>query len=217
MQESKIQLATIVSLPFEENSFVAWLPGRDDCLVVDPGLEPVKITSFLDEKRLHPAGILITHGHGDHIGGNEALKRRWPEARLIIGEDEAEKLVNPVLNLSSMLGTPRVSPPADELVRHGQTVSVAGFDLEVLAIPGHSTGHVVYLWRGQDPHLVFVGDVIFAGSVGRTDFPDGDFEQLASGIRSNLYTLPDTTVLLPGHGPATTVGREKRTNPFVRG
>jgi glyoxylase-like metal-dependent hydrolase (beta-lactamase superfamily II) len=108
-----------------------------------------------------------------------------------------------------------VSPPADELLRDGDTVTAAGLDFEVLAIPGHSAGHVVYLWRGGDPMLAFVGDVIFAGSIGRSDFPDGDFDLLTSGIRSKLFTLPDATVLLPGHGPSTTVGREKRTNPFV--
>jgi glyoxylase-like metal-dependent hydrolase (beta-lactamase superfamily II) len=87
--------------------------------------------------------------------------------------------------------------------------------LEVLAVPGHSAGHVVYLWRGGTPPLAFVGDVIFAGSVGRTDFPDGDFDQLARGIREKLFTLPDETLLYSGHGGPTTVGHQRRSNPYV--
>jgi hydroxyacylglutathione hydrolase len=212
-----IRAVQIVSVPFEENAYVVSLPGRDDCFVVDPGLEPQKIIQYLEKEKLAPVAILNTHGHGDHIGGNAALKRRWPAARLVIGADEAAKLTDAELNLSAAFGMSIVSPPADVLVRDGETFSAAGLDLEVRAIPGHSLGHVVYLAKGCDPMHVFVGDVIFAGSIGRSDFPDGDFSQLAAGIRTKLYTLPDPTVLLPGHGPSTTVGREKRTNPFVFG
>jgi glyoxylase-like metal-dependent hydrolase (beta-lactamase superfamily II) len=136
---------------------------------------------------------------------------------LVIGAGDAGKLISPRSNLSAIFGLPVTSPPADVTVEEGNVYSAAGFDLEVLAIPGHSTGHVVFLWKTHDPHIAFVGDVIFAGSIGRTDFPDGDFEALAEGIRTKLYTLPDSTILYSGHGPATTVGKEKRHNPFVRG
>jgi glyoxylase-like metal-dependent hydrolase (beta-lactamase superfamily II) len=108
-----------------------------------------------------------------------------------------------------------VSPSADATVQDGDIYEAAGFDWQVRTIPGHTLGHVVYLWEGQDPPVVFVGDVIFAGSIGRTDFPDGDHRQLVLGIRSKLFTLPDETILYPGHGPATTVGEEKRNNPFA--
>ena len=133
----------------------------------------------------------------------------------MVGSGDEAKLTDPALNLSAAFGVPMVSPPADVVVRDGDVFSAAGFDLEVRAIPGHSQGHVIYLWREHQPMLAFVGDVIFSGSVGRTDFPDGDFNQLTSGIRAKLFTLPDDTMLLPGHGPSTTVGKEKRSNPFV--
>jgi glyoxylase-like metal-dependent hydrolase (beta-lactamase superfamily II) len=216
VKDRPIAIARIVSVPFEENSYIARLEGHDDCVVVDPGLEPEKIIAHLDENRLAPAAILITHGHGDHIGGNAALRRRWPQARIAIGRADAEKLLDARLNLSATFGAAWVSPPADQLLQQGDVVSAAGLDLEVLAIPGHSTGHVVYLWRAGDPPLAFVGDVIFLGGIGRTDFPGGSFEQLVEGIRAKLFTLPDDTVLLPGHGPSTTVGREKRSNPFLQ-
>jgi hydroxyacylglutathione hydrolase len=211
----QIRLATIVSIPFEENAYVAQLEGRSDCLVIDPGLEPEKILDYLDGRRLVPAAILNTHGHSDHVGGNAALKARWPDCPLVIGSADAPKLTDPLLNLSAVFGGDLVSPPADVTVNDGDTYSAAGFELRVLAIPGHSAGHVVYLWQDHHPPLAFVGDVIFAGSIGRTDFPDGDFRQLQAGIHAKLFTLPEETQLLTGHGEPTTVGQEKRYNPFV--
>ena len=111
---------------------------------------------------------------------------------------------------------PIQSPPADRLVHEGDALELAGIALEVREIPGHSPGHVVFLVRDQ-PIVIFGGDVLFRGSVGRCDFPGGSMALLESGIREKLYTLPDDTVVYPGHGPATTVGHEKRTNSFVRG
>lgn len=215
MKRPTLLLDTVLSIPFEENAYVARLEGRNDCLVVDPGLEPEKIVSHLEAAALVPAAILNTHGHGDHIGGNAALKQRWPDCPLVIGAAEAAKLTDAKLNLSAVFGLPVVSPPADKTVTDGEVFSAAGLELRVYAIPGHSSGHVVYHVEENDPPMVFVGDVIFAGSVGRTDFPDGDFQQLATGIHGRLFSLPDETVLLPGHGPPTTVAEEKRTNPFV--
>ena len=215
MEHPQIRLATILSFSFQENTYVAQLEGRDDCLVIDPGLEPGKILAYLDERRLQPAAILNTHGHGDHIGGNAALKQRFGECPLVIGSGDAAKLTDATLNLSAAFGMGLVSPPADATVADGDTYSAAGFDLLVREIPGHSSGHVVFIWMDHDPPMAFVGDVIFAGSVGRTDFPDGSFQQLADGIHQKLFTLPDETILLCGHGPQTTVGKEKRTNPFV--
>ncbi len=210
-----MQLATIVSLPFAENTYIAHLAGRSDCLVLDPGLEPQAILERLDAEQLEPAAILLTHGHADHIAGNAALKERWPDCPLVIGRGDAPKLTDARLNLSAGYGLELVSPPADVLLDDGDTYCAAGFDLEVREIPGHSVGHVVFIWRGQTPAVVFGGDVLFQGSVGRTDFPDGSFEQLADGIHRKLFTLPDDTLVLPGHGPHTTIGREKLGNPFI--
>jgi hydroxyacylglutathione hydrolase len=211
----EVRLSIVLSAAFQENTYVAQLAGRSDCLVIDPGLEPGKILDFLDEQGLVPAAILNTHGHSDHIAGNAALKHRWPDCPLVIGAGDAPKLTDARLNLSADFGFGLTSPPADVTVRDGDTYSAAGFDLEVREIPGHSRGHVVFLWTAHNPPVVFVGDVIFAGSIGRTDFPDGSFEQLSEGIHQKLFTLSDETILLPGHGPQTTVGEERRGNPFV--
>jgi glyoxylase-like metal-dependent hydrolase (beta-lactamase superfamily II) len=185
-------------------------------LIIDPGLEPEKILAYLDRHGLVPAAILNTHGHADHVGGNAALKERWSDCPLVIGSGDAAKLTDPRLNLSASIGIELVSPAAEVTVKEGDTYSAAGFDLQVREIPGHTMGHVVFLWMEHDPPIAFVGDVVFSGSIGRTDFPDGNYEQLISGIHQKLFRLPDQTVLLSGHGPPTTVGHEKRTNPFAK-
>ncbi len=210
-----INIHPILSMPFQENSYVVWREGRSEALVVDPGLEPELILEFLDARKLRIAAILDTHGHADHIAGNGAMKERSPAAPLVIGVKDACMLSDPVLNLSSPFGLEIFSPPADRLIVEGDILEYADLRLEVYDIPGHSPGHVVFVLR-ETPIHVLGGDVLFAGSIGRTDFPGGSFEQLAMGIRTKLYTLPDDTIIYPGHGPTTTIGREKRSNQFVR-
>ena len=213
---SALQVHTIVSLPFQENTYIVWRAEGSNALVIDPGLGPDAILAFLEERSLTVAAILDTHGHADHIAGNEAIKGRYPDAPLIIGVNEVALLSDPDLNMSSPFGFAIVSPPADRLVNDGDILEVAGCRLEVREIPGHSPGHVVFVLHDEQPIIVFGGDVLFRGSIGRTDFPGGSFERLEAGIRTKLYTLADDAVVYPGHGPVTTVGHEKRTNPFVK-
>lgn len=217
MDSDKPQIAVIVSMPFGENTYVVNLPGRADCVVFDPGLEPDKIFEYLDKQQLTPAAILNTHGHGDHIGGNEALKSRFPDAPLVIGSQEAVKLTDPMENLSGLVGAGMgiVSPAADALVDEGDVYEAAGFRFHVYHTPGHSSGHVVFLDKEREPWILYGGDVLFQGSIGRTDFPGCSFEELARSIHEKLFTLPDDTVVLSGHGDPTTIGHEKQSNPFV--
>jgi len=209
-----LQIHTIVSMPFAENTYVVWQPGRNDCLVIDPGLEPDAILEFLRERHLTPAVLLNTHGHADHIGGNADLKQAYPQVPLLIGVADAPLLTDAELNLSAPFGLPITSPAADRLVREGDVLEHAGIRLEVLEIPGHSPGHVVFVHRSE-PLVVFGGDVLFRGSIGRTDFPGSNGPLLLQGIRTKLFPLPPDTVVYPGHGPVTTVAQEKRFNPFV--
>jgi glyoxylase-like metal-dependent hydrolase (beta-lactamase superfamily II) len=209
-----LQIRTIESMPFQENTYVVWRPDRREALVIDPGLEPDLVLDCIREEQLTPAAILNTHGHGDHIGGNAALKEAFPLAPLIIGANEEKLLSDPEANLSAPFGTPIVSPPADQLVKEGDVLEIAGIRLEVLDVPGHSPGHVAFVYR-DDPCLVFGGDVLFRGSIGRYDFPGSNGRLLMEGIRDKLFHLPADTVVYPGHGPVTTIAHEKRTNPFV--
>jgi glyoxylase-like metal-dependent hydrolase (beta-lactamase superfamily II) len=209
-----LNVRTIVSMPFEENTYVVWLPGSTDCLVIDPGLQPELIVECLREEGLTLRAILNTHGHADHIGGNAALKELAPDAPLIIGFGDARMLTDADANLSSAFGLPVLSPPADRKVKEGETLEEAGITLKVLEVPGHSPGHVVFIQEGT-PTVVFGGDVLFRGSIGRFDFPGGSGPLLLEGIRHKLFALPTDTLVYPGHGPITTVGHEMRTNPFL--
>jgi glyoxylase-like metal-dependent hydrolase (beta-lactamase superfamily II) len=209
-----IHIHGIVSMPFDENTYVVWQPDRRDAVVIDPGLDPDAILGFLRKQRLAIGAILNTHGHADHIGGNAALKEAFPDAPLIIGANEVSLLTDANANLSAPFGMPITSPPADDTVREGDTLEVAGIPFEVLDVPGHSPGHVVFLYRG-DPCVLFGGDVLFQGSIGRTDFPGSNGRLFLEGIRTKILTLPEDTLVYSGHGSRTTIGEEKRTNPFV--
>lgn len=209
-----MELEIIVSPPFMENTLIIRLPSQDDCLVIDPGFLPQQIISSIKGQDLVPAAILLTHGHVDHIAGNAALRREWPELPILIGTRDAVMLTDPQANLGFLGGVSVTSPPADRLLSEGDHVEAAGFDLEVLDVPGHSPGHIVYVLKSESPFVVFGGDVLFRGSIGRCDLPGGDQDLLVSGIRRKLFSLPDDTIVYPGHGEPTTIGREKRSNPF---
>lgn len=210
-----VQILTVESHPFAENSYVVWDDAGTAAFVVDPGFEPDLILDALRERGLSLAAIVCTHGHCDHIAGNAALKAAVPGAPIIIGAGDAPMLTDAVRNVSGLFGFDVTSPPADRTVTEGEALTVAGVTMDVYDVPGHSPGHVVYVLRGTTPLLVIGGDVLFRGSVGRTDFPGGSFEQLKANIARVLWPLPDDTVVYPGHGPTTTTGHEKRTNPFL--
>lgn len=184
-------------------------------MIVDPGFEPQEIEAIVVEKQLSPVAILCTHGHSDHIAGNAHMKKLWPKCPLVIGHGDASKLTDPEGNLSAGFGFNLVSPPADQTVKEGDVLELAGMKPHVRETPGHSSGHVVFVIEDSQPPIIIGGDVLFSGSIGRTDFPDGSFEELKQAIHEKLFVLPDETMVLTGHGPTTTIGVEKRTNPFV--
>jgi glyoxylase-like metal-dependent hydrolase (beta-lactamase superfamily II) len=215
MNFSDILIETIVSTPFQENCYLVRSNNSTDCFLVDPGLEPEKIVAVLKRDALTPVALLITHGHADHIGGINKLREKWADCKIYIGEQDADKLTDAEKNLSDFAGVSLTFPTADFLLQDGETLEIAGISLEVRHCPGHAAGHVLYVVQSEPKKILFVGDAIFRGSIGRSDFPDGDPQIQIKMIEQKILTLPDDTIIYSGHGEPTTVGTERRTNPFL--
>ncbi len=186
--------------------------------VIDPGEEAARITERVVASGLRPTMVLHTHGHLDHAGGTADLTRRLP-AGIPVGLHRDElQLYQGLVMQGRMFGLEVEEPPMPDLwLEDGQRLSLGGLELEVRHTPGHSPGGVCFVVYGAADPLVIVGDVLFAGSIGRTDLMGGSFPVLEQSIRKGLYSLPDDTRVICGHGPDTTIGRERAGNPFVAG
>lgn len=203
-----IRLAGLVVGPFAENAYVV---GDDAaCAVVDPGAEAPRILEAVGGRRV--VAIVLTHGHADHIGALDEI-RAATGAEVWCPEADAAYLADPALNLSGMFGAPFTVRPAERLYRDGDAVGAPPVVFRAIHTPGHTPGSSCLAHEGG---FVLAGDTLFAGSVGRTDFPGGDAAMLVRSIRERLLPLPDETAVHPGHGPATTIGTERRFNPFLR-
>ena len=204
--------------PVETNCYIVHAgtarPGAP-CWIVDAGFDPAELLDRVRSLRLKPEALILTHAHGDHMAGVEEVRAAFPGIPVLLHEDERGWLEDPELNLSDGLGMPVSAGPPDRLLRDGDELTLDGVRWRVLHTPGHSPGGITL--HQPESAIAIVGDALVAGSVGRMDLPGGDEETLVRSIRSRLYMLPDATFVYPGHGPTTTIGRERRTNPFVRG
>jgi len=200
---------------FETNCYVVRKDeSARECLIVDTGLDATDLVEFLDQHQLTPVAVVLTHGHADHIVGLAALRQRYPQIKVLIHQLDAQSLTNSDANLSALAGMTFSTEPADVLLREGDMIEEAGIRLKVLHTPGHTLGGICLY--AESEAIVFAGDTLFADSVGRADFPGGDMDQLIESIRDKLLTLPDKTAVYPGHGMRTTIGRERRANPYLR-
>jgi len=194
----------------ETNCYLVYCPETLDCAVVDPGAEAEKIFPEITRLKLKPVMILNTHGHMDHTGANRDIKERFVIPLLIHTKDGPMLGASDQLELSLFLGA-RESPPADRFIEDREEISVGHCRLKVIYTPGHSPGSVSFLAEG----FLLSGDTLFWGGVGRTDLPGGSWKELEESIRSKILTLPEELIVLPGHGPHTTIGQEKNLNPFI--
>lgn len=202
---------------FMTNCYLVTSNDGRHSLIIDAPEEIERLIQHCDDHGLQPSMLINTHGHVDHMAGNAAVKARWPDLRLAIGEGDVSKLSNSLSNLSLLLMQPITSPEPDVVLHEGDTVPLGDEELNVLETPGHTAGGITLVARPkQGPPLAFVGDTLFCQSIGRTDFPGGNTRTLMTSIREKLLTLPDETICYSGHGPETTIGDERRNNPYLR-
>ncbi len=171
-------------------------------------MNPEPMLEFITEHKLQPQQVVLTHAHGDHIAGLWEVRECWPNMPILIHDAERAFLTDSALNLSLMLGVPFVAPEATGSLQAGETLTLDDLNFEIRHTPGHSPGGVTLYQADHD--VALVGDALFAGSIGRTDFPTSDHATLIQAIRQQLFTLPDDTRVLPGHGPETTIGASAR-------
>lgn len=197
--------------PMDNGVYLVIDEATQHAALVDPSFESEFILDIIRERGLTLDWILNTHGHYDHVINNAFFKRETG-ALLAIHASDVPFLEN-MRGQAMWLGIKHVedSPPPDRLLEEGDVVPVGNLHLRVRHTPGHSPGGITFVVE----NVALVGDVLFAGGIGRTDLPGGDAETLFHSIRTQLFTLPDETIVLPGHGPSTTIGHEKRTNPFL--
>ncbi len=193
------------------NCYIVWCEATKKAVVIDPGGDPARILSEIQREGLSVEAIINTHGHADHVMANTKIMEAT-HAPLWIHSADADMLGSGSRNLSAFLGGATSCGTADRLLKDGEVLPVGEFSLTVLHTPGHTPGGISLL----ADNAVVVGDTLFAESIGRTHFPGGSYAQLINSIKTKLMTLDDDVKAYPGHGPATTIGWERRQNPFIQ-
>jgi hydroxyacylglutathione hydrolase len=213
-----MKLDTLVLGDYENNCYILRAEeSATDCLIIDTGFGPQPLLNFLQKNKLTPIALILTHGHCDHIAGARPLRKLYPNMKIAVHKDDSQALTSASVNLSAMLGEDVTSPPADMFLEEGMDIELAGISLRVIHTPGHTPGCVCF-YSAADK-MLFSGDTLFAGSVGRTDFPNSaptDHQMMIDNIKTKLLTLPPETKVFTGHGPATTLRNEAKHNPHLQ-
>ena len=207
-----LEIRTFTGPGFAENAYLVWKLGSKTAVAIDPGADADTMVDALQAQKLELAAILLTHAHLDHIEGVAVLKRHVP-APLYLHPDDRLFYDNAAVQAAQFGMQVETLPAVDHWLQHEQQLTLAGIDFEVRHVPGHCPGHVIFYVAADA--VAFGGDVVFRGSIGRTDLPGGNDQQLMQSIRERVMTLPNDTTLYTGHGPATTVEEERSFNPFI--
>ncbi|RDV82316.1 MBL fold metallo-hydrolase [Ammonifex thiophilus] len=207
-----MRIIVLVVGELQTNTYLVGCPSTGEALIIDPGAEGGRILAAASRAGLRPTLICLTHGHADHIGAVAEIRRALNLPVLIHAED-AHMLTDPQANLSVWLGRGFAVGEPDRCLHDGEEITCGKLQFQVLHTPGHTPGSICL----YAPGVLFSGDTLFAGSVGRTDFPGGDWKKLLHSVRTKLLVLPDETVVYPGHGASTTIGEEREQNPFLTG
>jgi hydroxyacylglutathione hydrolase len=214
-----MRVETLTVGPLETNCYLVICQETLQAMVVDPGAESGRIAGVLRAHMLDLKWIVCTHGHGDHVGANTELKRAFPKATLATHELDAPMLPSVAKNLSFLANLRITSCPPDAMLKDGESIEFGKLRFVVIHTPGHTAGGICLYRASTTPRekpVLFSGDTLFAGSVGRCDLPGGSEPALLRSIRERFLALPDDCVVWPGHGPATTIGSEKAENPFLK-
>ena len=211
MSDTPLHIQTFTLGQWQTNCYV--LSVDKSCWIVDAGFDPEPMLDAIDRQGLTVEQVVLTHAHLDHIAGLHTVRHRYPDVPILVHADEEGFLTDTRLNLSAAIIDPVVAPEATGLLHHGEQLELNGVVFEVRHTPGHSPGGITLVQL--DNAVAIVGDTLFAGSIGRFDFPTSDGPRLMQSINDKLMTLPDDTKVLPGHGPATTIGQERVTNPYL--
>ena len=206
-----LQIKTLPVGAGQANCYIIY--NEVEALIVDPGAEADKITNTLTTIGVNPVAILLTHTHYDHIGALDEVANHY-EVPVYVAAEEREWLQDPSKNLSGLIGAAIVTEKADHLFNPTETIQISDFQLTVVPTPGHSPGGVSFIF--EEDRFVITGDALFAGSIGRTDLPGSEPSKLLESVREQLFTLPEEYKIYPGHMGASTIGREKQTNPFFK-
>ncbi len=212
MSTTPLRLQRFTVGPLAENAYLLADTKGKRAVLVDPGDEAARLGRALGENGLELASIWLTHAHFDHVGAVAELKERYGVPVLLHPADN-ELLAHAAAAAAHWGITIEQPPPADGELSDGQVLTLGGAEVHALFTPGHAPGHIAFYLPAAN--TVIAGDALFQGSVGRTDLPFGDYEALIRSIKTKLLTLPEATVVLPGHGPETTIGAEARSNPFL--
>lgn len=201
--------------PFMTNTYILYNEETMEGLVVDPSFTPDHYIKAIQDKKIRLLSIFLTHVHVDHMAGMNELRRAFPDAKMYMDKRDRPFLQDAERNLSSMFPVPTLVDDADVWVKDGDEIETCGYTFRVIDTAGHTPGGISFYLQKEG--IVFTGDSLFQGSIGRTDFPGGSMKELTGSIKKNLFSLPDSTVVLSGHGNQTTIGEEKRSNPFLTG